>query len=250
MKHSFRKYFLFLFLFVSIAACKPSWHISNKNVTQYRIKPDSPKDSNYINFLKPYYQQMAATMDKVLAVSDVELIKKQPSCNMGNFFSDIVRATAASEFNTDVDLAIFNHGGMRLTSLAPGNVTVGKVFELSPFDNLIVVIKLDGKTLQDFINLSATKGGWPISGATYIIKDKKATNVLIGGKAIEENKTYSVATIDYIANGGDEADMLRNIPQLNKNIIMRDAIIRYLEKLTAAGKHIVDIPEKRVEYAQ
>jgi 2',3'-cyclic-nucleotide 2'-phosphodiesterase (5'-nucleotidase family) len=250
MTQSLRKYFLFFLVSLSIAGCKPSWFLAGKKASQYRIKQDTPKDTALINFLNPYYRQMAATMDKVIAISDVELIKKQPSCNMGNFFSDIVKVTAASEFNTSVDLAIFNHGGMRLTSLAPGNVTVGKVFELSPFDNLIVILKLDGKTLQDFLNLSAAKGGWPVSGATYIIKDKKATNVLISGKAIEENKTYNVATIDYIANGGDEADMLRSIPQLNKNIIMRDAIIRYLEKLTEEGKHIVDIPEKRVEYAQ
>lgn len=189
-------------------------------------------------------------MNQVIAVSDVELIKKQPSCNMGNFFSDIVKTTAEKEYNMPVDIAIFNHGGMRLTSMAAGNVNLGKIYELSPFDNYIVILKLNGKVLQDFLDLSANKGGWPISGGTYVIKDKKATAVLIGCVAIDENKIYNVATIDYIANGGDDASMLRTIPQINKNIIMRDAIIAYLHKLTAEGKHIVDIPEKRVQYAE
>lgn len=245
-----RKYFMLFFLLFIITGCVPHWHVTNKNVTQYRVNPNSPKDSVLTNFLKPYYEQMSSTMEKVLAVSDVELIKKQPSCNMGNFFSDIVKYTAESSYKMPVDLAIFNHGGMRLTSLAPGNVTLGKVFELSPFDNLVVVLQLNGKVLQEFLNLSAGKGGWPVSGASYIIKDKKATNVLINGSPIDENKTYNVATIDYIANGGDDADMLRGVPQLNNNLIMRDAIISYLQKLTADGKHIADIPEKRVKYAE
>ncbi|MBI1781613.1 MAG: 5'-nucleotidase C-terminal domain-containing protein [Sphingobacteriales bacterium] len=124
------------------------------------------------------------------------------------------------------------------------------IYELSPFDNYIVILKLNGKVLQDFLTLSAIKGGWPIAGGSYIIKDKKATEVTIGGQSIDENKIYNVATIDYIANGGDDANMLRTIPQVNKNIIMRDAIVNYLKKLTAGGKHIVDIPEKRVQYAE
>jgi 2',3'-cyclic-nucleotide 2'-phosphodiesterase (5'-nucleotidase family) len=245
-----RRYFLFFITALVLANCKPAWQLTSKNVTQYRVNPDSPKDSAYTNFLKPYYDQMASTMNQVIAVSDVELIKKQPSCNMGNFFADIVKVTAEKEYNMPVDIAIFNHGGMRLTSMAPGDVTLGKIYELSPFDNYIVILKLNGKVLQDFLTLSANKGGWPISGGTYVIKDKKATEAIIGGQAIDENKTYAVATIDYIANGGDDANMLRAIPQINKSIIMRDAIIYYLKKLTADGKHIVDIPEKRVQYAE
>lgn len=250
MKLITRNFFLFFFTLLVINGCKPSWHITSKNVTQYKVNPDSPKDTAYTNFLKPYYDKMAATMNEVIAISDVELVKKQPSCNMGNFFSDIVKATAEKEYNMPVDIAIFNHGGMRLTSMAAGNVNLGKIYELSPFDNYIIILKLNGKILQDFLDLSAAKGGWPISGGTYIIKDKKATQVMIGGKAIEENKIYNVATIDYIANGGDDANMLRPIPQINRSIIMRDAIITYLQKLTAGGKHIVDIPEKRVQYAE
>lgn len=250
MKLIVRQIFCFFLVGFLITACQPSWHITNKNVTQYRVNPESPRDSNLTNFLKPYYQQMATTMDKVLAVSDVELIKKQPSCNMGNFFADIVRYSAETNYKMPVDIAIFNHGGMRLTSMAPGNVTLGKVYELSPFDNYIIILKLNGRVLQDFLTLSAVKGGWPISGATYSIRDKKAINVMIAGKSLDENQTYNVATIDYIANGGDDANMLRGITQINNNIIMRDAIITYLQKLTAEGKHIVDIPEKRVQYAE
>lgn len=249
MKGLIRLYFLFT-VFFSILSCSSPYHITNHNVTQYRIKPDSPQDSSLSNLLKPYYIKMASAMERVIAVSDVEFIKKQPSCNMGNLFSDILMFIAETQFKTPVDLAILNHGGMRLTSMAPGNITLGKVYELSPFDNMVVIVKINGKVLQQLLNLSANKGGWPIAGATYFIKDKKAVDVQVGAKPLDENKTYSIVTIDYLANGGDDADMLRGIAQLNNNIILRDAVVIYFEKLSAEGKHIVDLPEKRVQYAE
>lgn len=249
MKWLFRFSFPLFFVFLTLASCQSSWHTANTKATQYRINPESQKDSSFLYMLQPYYHQMAATMEKVIAVSDVELIKKQPSCNMGNFFVDIVKYTAEKVYKMPVDLAVFNHGGMRLTSLAPGNVTLGKIYELSPFDNYIVLLKLNGKVLQEFLDLTAVKGGWPVAGCTYFIKNKKAINVLINGSPVDTNKTYTVATIDYVANGGDDANMLRTIPQLSNKIIMREAIISYLQQLTAEGKHIVDNPEKRVQYA-
>ena len=245
MKGLIRLYFLFL-TFFSISGCSSPYHITNHTVTQYRINPDSPKDTGLNNMLKPYYNKMASTMERVVAVSDVELLKKQPDCSLGNLMADIIKITAEKEYNIPVDFAMMNYGGIRLTSIPPGNITVGKVFEISPFDNLIVVLKLSGKIVQQFLDLFASKGGTPIAGATFSIKNKKAVNIVLGGKPLDENATYSLATIDYIANGGDDAVMLRGIPQLNKQVLIRDAITAYLETLTSEGKHITTISVNRI----
>ncbi|MGE5108616.1 MAG: 5'-nucleotidase C-terminal domain-containing protein [Sphingobacteriales bacterium] len=245
MKRLFRLYFLFTAFFL-ILSCTSSYHLTNSTVTQYHIKPNSLQDTSLSNMLKPYYGKMAATMERVIAVSDVELLKKQPDCNLGNLMADIIKETAEKEYTIPIDIAMMNYGGIRLTAIPPGNITVGKVFELSPFDNLIVVLKLNGKTLQQFVDHIASGGGASVGGATFSIKNKKAVNIVLGGKPFDENATYFLATIDYIANGGDDADMLRGIPQMNKQVVIRDAIIAYLEKLTANGKHIADISVNRI----
>jgi len=139
---------------------------------------------------------------------------------------------------------------MRLTQLPAGNVTNGKIFELMPFDNLLILQKLKGDVLQKLLDLAASKGGWPVAGITMQVKDNKAVNVLIGGKPIDMNAIYTVTNSDFVANGGDDAEMLRGIPQIANGYLMRDAIFDYIKKLKSEGKDISSTIENRVTYAQ
>ena len=120
-----------------------------------------------------------------------------------------------------------------------------------PFDNLIVLQTVSGKDLQLFLNLVAGRNGWPVStGLTFAIKDKQAVNILIDGKPIREDEKYTIANSDYVANGGDNAEMLKKLTQLNKFYIFRDALIEYTKQQTSLGKTIDCKPENRVVYAQ
>jgi hypothetical protein len=56
--------------------------------------------------------------------------------------------------------------------------------------------------------------------------------------------------IDYVANGGDDCNMLRPIAQQNKGYILRDAIIEYLAAHTKQGKAITAQIENRVTNAE
>jgi 2',3'-cyclic-nucleotide 2'-phosphodiesterase (5'-nucleotidase family) len=85
---------------------------------------------------------------------------------------------------------------------------------------------------------------------TMQIKDKKAINVLINGKALDPTATYTVVNSDFIANGGDNAEMLRAIPQITNGYLMRDAIFDYIKKLKGQGKNITAHIENRVTNAQ
>ena len=157
---------------------------------------------------------------------------------------------ATEKYNTNVDVAFVNFGGIRLTQLPAGNVTTGKIFELMPFDNLLILQKIKGDVLQQVLDLAAAKGGWPMAGLTMQLKDKKAINVTVGGKPLDINATYTIANSDFIANGGDNADMLRNVPQITNGYLMRDAIIDYIKKLKSQGKNISAHIENRVTNAQ
>lgn len=119
-----------------------------------------------------------------------------------------------------------------------------------PFDNLLILQKIKGSVLQQLLDLTADKGGWPMAGLTMQIKDKKAVNVIIGGKPIDPDRVYTIANSDFIANGGDNADMLRPIPQITNGYLMRDAIFDYISKLKSQGKNITATIENRVTNAQ
>jgi 2',3'-cyclic-nucleotide 2'-phosphodiesterase (5'-nucleotidase family) len=207
--------------------------------------------------LQPYSSTVNKTMNDVVGVAEKSLDKKQPEGPLGNFMADVFLEMAREKYNTNVDAAFVNFGGIRLTQLPAGDVTTGKIFELMPFDNLLILQKIKGDVLQQLLNLAAAKGGWPVAGITMQIKElpgaqagKKAVNVMIGGKPLDTEKIYTVANSDFIANGGDNADMLRNIPQIANGYLMRDAILDYLKKLKSQGKKISANTENRVTNAQ
>ncbi|MFN8316800.1 MAG: 5'-nucleotidase [Chitinophagales bacterium] len=105
---------------------------------------------------------------------------------------------------------MINLGGIRQPQLPAGNVTLGNIFELMPFDNMIVLLVLDGKTTKQFLDIMAASGGLPISGVRYTISNETATAISFNGVPFDENKTYTLAISDYLANGGDKLDFLKN----------------------------------------
>jgi 5''-nucleotidase/2'',3''-cyclic phosphodiesterase and related esterases len=189
-------------------------------------------------------------MNDVIGIAEKSLEKKAPEGTLGNFMADAFFIMANEKFQTKVDVAFMNFGSIRLTQLPAGNVTRGKIFELMPFDNVLLLQKMKGTVLQQLLDHIAGRGGWPVAGMTMQIKDKKAVNVLIGGKPLDPEATYITANSDFVANGGDDAAMLRTIPQINIGYLMRDALFDYINKLKSQGKNITANEENRVTNAQ
>ena len=189
-------------------------------------------------------------MNDIVAVAGMTLEKKSPEGTLNNILTDAMLYMAREKYQTNVDAAFLNFGAIRLPAITPGNITLGKIFEVAPFDNVLVLQKIDGKTLQQVLNIAAGRGGWPCAGMSYQIKDKKAINVKINGIAMEESTVYTMALVDYIANGGDDCEMLRNIPQINNGYLYRDAVIAYFTKLNSEGKQIISKLENRVSNAE
>jgi len=226
--------FIYFFLLVVLTglSCNTTYQSQALQYKTYRISDTQRKDSSVLSFLKPYSDNVNKTMNDVVGIADISLDKKQPESTLGNFMVDAFLSMAADKYNTKVDVAFLNFGGMR------------------PFDNLLILQKLKGDVLQQFLDLTAARGGYPMAGLTMQIKDKKAVNVMIGGKPLDINATYTTVNSDFIANGGDNADMLRTIPQITNGYLMRDAIFDYIKKLKSQGKNISANIENRVTNAQ
>jgi 2',3'-cyclic-nucleotide 2'-phosphodiesterase (5'-nucleotidase family) len=237
------KWLLFL-LFVT--SCKTVYQPKTLQYADYRITPASPQSETLAKFLQPYADSVNKSMNDVIAIAAVSLEKKQPEGSLGNMMADAMLAKARDVYQVKVDAATANNGGIRINQLPAGNITRGKIFELMPFDNIIVLVQLNGKLLQQLLDHIAGRGGWPLAGITMQIKDKKAVGVLVGGVPLSEAIIYTIALPDYIANGGDDCTMLRAIPQQNKGYLLRDAILGYLSDMSNNGKVIGGSGESRV----
>jgi 2',3'-cyclic-nucleotide 2'-phosphodiesterase (5'-nucleotidase family) len=238
------------FGFVIAESCSNSYRAGSVVYQSYRVNTSLTKDSFLQSVLKPYSDSVNETMNTIVGVADESLEKKMPECTLGYFMTDAFFEMAKQKFKTQIDVAFMNFGGIRLTQLPAGNVTVGKIFELMPFDNVLILQKLKGTELQVLLDHIAWRGGWPVAGMTMEIKNRKAVNIMIGGKPLNPSTIYITANSDFVANGGDDAAMLRTIPQQNIGYLMRDALFDYIKLLKSKGKNIQPTTEIRVTNAE
>ncbi|MCW3074532.1 MAG: hypothetical protein JWP69_1601 [Flaviaesturariibacter sp.] len=240
---------LALFATVFFASCQTVQVPVKADYAGYRITDSLPKDASLVAMMAPYRDSVDKSMNIVIGMLDKPLEKRQPQGALGDFMADALYYNAKKKFGVEPDLAVVNYGGIRLTQVPAGLITRGKVFELMPFDNLVVLQQIKGDVLKQFLDHTAAAGGWPLAGVSMKIENKKATDILIKGKPLDLDKTYNLINSDYVANGGDNAAMLKAIPQQNIGYLMRDAIFDYIIALKAQGKNISVTEQKRV-YAQ
>lgn len=243
------KKILLFFIPIWLVSCQTFYQPQSVQYKDYRLTQTSKQDAAIGTALKPYADSVNKRMNDVIAVADDELVKRQPAGSLGNIMADAMLSVAKEKYKQNIDASFINFGGIRLQAIPAGNITRGKIFELAPFDNIIVLLKIDGKTFQTFLNHISGRGGWPTAGMTWQIKDKTAVNVLIDGKPLNETSTYTIALVDYVANGGDDCEMLKTIPQINNGLLFRDAVLNYFSSLAKQGKNIPAINEKRVSNA-
>lgn len=232
---------------IFFTSCKSSFYVTEVSETNKSIDTTLVLiDSNVYNIVQPYSVSLNAKMNETIGETSAEFTLKQPESSLGNLLADAVLEMAPKYFSQKVDIAIVNFGGIRIPSLAKGNITLGNAYELMPFDNYVVLIKVKGSDLQAIFDLMAAKKGWPIAGAKYKINARKATNILVNNEEIKSDYIYSIALSDYLANGGDDMNMLKGIKQENNNIILRDLFIAFFKEKKQAQVPLIPILENRV----
>ena len=232
---------LLLFFSVSVYPQQPA-HLSYKD---YGISRSLKVDSNLVNMLEPYTDSLNKTMNAVIGFSNGAMYKKQPESALGNLLVDCLKKYAEITFQTRVDAAILNYGGIR-SYLPKGDITMQTIYELVPFDNLIVLQKINGNILHQLLDLTAYKGGWPLAGIAMKIKNKTAVDIMVNNSPLNDTAVYTIAVSDYLANGGDGCSMLKNVMQQNKNYLYRDAFIDYIKWFTNTAKPVFANNENRV----
>lgn len=227
--------------------CQTHTHLVKSDTNYIAINDNQATDDSVAELIAPYKEKMGQEMNTVIGTASSMLTLMKPESSLGNWAADLVYQKTAQYVDVPVDFAILNYGGLRIPSIPQGAITKGKVFELMPFDNIMVAVAIQGSELPLLFNRAALGGGWPISQqVSMTIHKEKAQNVLINGKKVDPNKTYYVATNDYLANGGDKCSFLKDNKKVSTNRLFRDVIMEYIQEQTKAGKQIDAKVENRV----
>ena len=233
-------------------SCQTKQHLVSVDGDYIRLSENLNTDTLLRNIVLPYHQTLSAQMEVEIGILDEPLIKAKPTSNLGNWFTDIMYDESDKMFFEPVDFAIQNYGGLRIPTLSKGPITVGKIYELMPFDNMLVVLNLPSKTVKQLFDGLAQSGGWPISRTVSftISEDRTAEKILIKGAPLEDGKIYRVALPDYVANGGDQADILRDFKQENSGVFIRDLIIEHLKDRQSEGLPIIIDDSPRISHSK
>jgi len=175
--------------------------------------------------------------DSILCYTKVPLTKAQPECTSGNLIADNLLA-AARELDGNVQAAVINQGYIGKDYLSPGPVTYSMLKELLPYNNKLMIVELTGNELILLCNHIARKGGWPVSGITFHIKEKTAVSILINDRPVNENIVYKIAVNDYMAYGRGGCDFLKKCTRKKTGMLIREILEKRLRLLHENGSGI------------
>ena len=239
---------LFAVLVFTLGGCTSVQHISKTNVRYESISSKSSltPDEEITALLAPYKAKLDVQMNEVVGTVAEEMTKKKPESTLGNWYTDAMIA-GAEKAGFKADLAVSNYGGLRLPYLSAGPLTKGELFELCPFDNLLVIVDMPGVILDSLFMQIAIADGWPISkGVLMHIENNKVQKCTIHGVAINPTTVYKVAMPDYVANGGDGLKVLIPLERIQTGLLVRDILIEYAEETTRKGQAIRSSIEGRI----
>ncbi len=171
---------------------------------------------------------------KVDLIGEREIVRAGES-NLGNL------ATDAMLYITGADVALTNGGGIR-ASIKTGDITKGDILEVFPFGNYIVVKEVKGIDILNALEHGVDAypepaGKFPhVAGMSYKIDPSKEAgnrivDLKIKGEPVDLNKTYTLATNDFMAVGGDGYTMLGEGELVGEFEGLDEALIKYIEKI-------------------
>lgn len=243
-----RRFSLSIFVVLSLFSCSRYLTVSQVNTKNTPVEIQNTSiDSLAESIVKPYRDSIEHDMSKLVGVTATALVKGKPESKLTNLVSDIILKYAKDycvekQLNFNPDVAYVNYGGLR-ASLPQGKITVGHIFELMPFENEIVMIKVSGEAIRKMAERIAGRGGEGVSGLKLGIRNETVGTLTIGGKTVDPAASYWLVTNDYIANGGDQMSMfITPLDKIETKAKIRDILIQSLNEMYKKNG-IIDVKE-------
>ncbi len=131
-------------------------------------------------------------------------------CPMGNLVADAMLDRVKDQ---GVQIAIQNGGGLR-ASIDAGEVTMGEVLTVLPFQNTLSTFEVTGEAIVAALENGVSQieegaGRFPqVAGMTFAVDaaaepGSRISDVMVGGEPIDLAATYGVVSNNYVRNGGD-----------------------------------------------
>lgn len=183
-------------------------------------------------------QPLMAELKSVIAYCPEGMERRGANCELSNLLVDRLMIEVENATGRKVDVGILNSGGIRV-DMPKGDVLLDDIVSMLPFNNKICYVAVKGKDLIYLFENMAKAKVQPFGGAKMVVNDRKMESLLVGGKPVDPERIYGVATIDFLLDGGDRINVARNAKELIiTNTIICDAFLPYVKAQHQAGKPI------------
>ena len=232
-----RKIGIFLLIF-------PFFTLQFASAQQYKVKStkwkrievtgewDAMPDSQALAIVAPYKAGVDSIMSPVLGMSRVAMNPNRPESLLSNWAADVMVEGSTATGLPAADMGLVNIGGLR-NNMPKGIVRKGDIILISPFENSLVVLEMKGKDLLNLMQNIAAVGGEGVSSSVRLVisKDGKLISATINGEKISHKRTYTVATLDYLAEGNDKMYALKKAKKRHEiGLKTRDVMIESIIK--------------------
>lgn len=211
---------------------------------------DAEPDEKAVAILTPYKKTIDSLMYEVIGYSEETMAAKHPESLLSNLVADVLRYSTLPYIDKVADMSIVNLGGLR-NVLSKGNITRSSIYEILPFENSLCILTLKGDALVDVCKAIAKADGQGVSGVRMVItKEGGLVSAQINGKPIDADRQYTIATIDYLADGNSGLTALTKCSHrfCPENTTLRSIFLNYVIEQTKSGKHIVSQLDGRISY--
>ena len=193
---------------------------------------DAKPDSQALAIIAPYKVSVDSVMSPVLGMSRVAMNPNRPESLLSNWAADVMVEGSTATGLPAADMGLVNIGGLR-NNMPKGIVRKGDIILISPFENSLVVLEMKGKDLLNLMQNIAAVGGEGVSSSVRLVisKDGKLISATINGEKISHKRTYTVATLDYLAEGNDKMYALKKAKKRHEiGLKTRDVMIESIIK--------------------
>jgi 2',3'-cyclic-nucleotide 2'-phosphodiesterase (5'-nucleotidase family) len=210
-------------------------YVDSISANKAKIAEDSQVKAIY----DKYYAKVSPILDEVAGVTDTELthdrFSDEGTSILGQWVTDMMNKVAGTQ------IAITNGGGLRCP-IPAGNITVGKMYEMMPFDNTLVKMELKGSDIKRVIEngIANSSIGWVQVGGIKVYYNKDAAfgnritaMYLSNGTKVEMDKYYTVVTNDFMYTGGDKFDFTGAKNVVDTGLPIRDALVNELKSMNS-----------------
>ena len=203
-------------------------HMDAKLIPVTRVR----RDPGIAKILEPYNDKVKVKMAEIVgeAMDDLSYLRTAES-PLANLVADAFREKGKTQ------IAIQNIGGIR-TKIVKGKITWGNVFEVLPFQNTMITLKLTGAQMKKTLErgLVTSVGMAAVSGIRVRLDRTKPAGqrvvslVLLDGAPVDDSKLYSVTSNDFVLAGGDGfTELAKGTDIMDTGILLRDVLVDYIK---------------------